>query len=73
MTPEEAQEKARASVMEVHKALDILEQRAVAMVQQCEDIVGRLCAIEQKLEQIEKMHADVQQIVKQAPKKIPRA
>lgn len=73
MTPEEAQEKARASVMAVHKALDILEQRAVAMVQQCEDIVGRLCAIEQKLEQIEKMHADVQQIVKQAPKKIPRA
>ncbi|EFN7975636.1 hypothetical protein ED769_15015 [Escherichia coli] len=59
MTLEEAQEKARASVLEVHKALDMLEQRAVEMVQQCEDIVERLNAMEQKLAQIEKMYADV--------------
>ncbi len=64
MTFEEAQEKARASVLEVHKSLDMLEQRAVEMVQQCEDIVERLNAMEQKLAQIEKMHADVQRKLK---------
>ncbi|ELO3113237.1 hypothetical protein QWO17_004577 [Escherichia coli] len=64
MTPEEAQEKARASVLKVHESLDMLEQRAVEMVQQCEDIVERLNAMEQKLAQIEKMHADVQRKLK---------
>lgn len=61
---EQEVEKFRTRTVQLHEALDVLEQRAVAMVQQCEDIVGRLNAMEQKLAQIEKMHADVQRKLK---------
>ncbi|HAV9868184.1 TPA: hypothetical protein JLH41_004010 [Escherichia coli] len=63
MTNEEALEKARASVLAVNESLDMLEQKTAELVQQCKGIVTRMNAVEQKLEQIEKMHADVQRIM----------
>lgn len=63
MTNEEALEKARASVLAVNESLDMLEQKTAELVQQCEGIVTRMNAVEQKLGQIEKMHADVQRIM----------
>lgn len=69
MTPEEMTEAARARAQATMEALDKLEQQAAAMVQQCEDIVGRLCAVEQLLERVGQMHADVQKALNAAPEK----